>query len=535
MKRISLFFFFLIASLLVVCTYAEADAYASNQAVSLIIEGKQQQPEVPAELKKGRTFVPIRFIAENMGARVHWDKSTSLIEIVKDDVEIYMNLDSQEVIVNGQAFQMDTAPYLVQARTMVPVRFVSEFLGLDVGWQAEKRTVIINKPLTLYVNHQEASQLRGPMKVNDSIYLPILELAKSLLVDVKKSTDQKEYIFTYVDEGSKASVTHSLAASQTITIDGQLMAKMDIAPSLLGAQVWNEAEGHIEVLKEVTYLELSDLAVENGVYSITVPGLKKEDIGYFFLNSPQRLVVDLPMTKLADTFIMEDSYSYASGVVDQVRISQYSSSPMTVRVVFDLNTKSKVQLATAGDKLLITLEAQKPLIFIDPGHGGHDPGAIGSSSREKDVVLAIANKLVKLLEADPELDVMSTRDKDVFLSLTERTDLANKAGANVFLSIHANSSVSSAAHGTETYVHPTADKTLGSIIHKHLVQGTGLYDRGLKQANFSVLRTSQMPAALVEVAFISNPAEQKLLNDAAFQDRVAQALYQAIREYEFGK
>lgn len=536
MKRISLFFFFLLASLLVIGTYAEAEVHASNQAVKLIIEGKQQNPDVPAELKNNRTFVPIRFIAENMGADVQWEKSKSLVEIKKDNHVIHLTLNSKEIIINGQAFQMDTAPYLEKSRTMVPIRFVSEYLGLDVGWQDSTKTVIINEPVSILINGQQISELRRPMKINDSVYVPMVDLASHLQVSVSQTNDKKGYTFSYTNEAANASVTHTLPVNQLQIIDGQQMAKAELIPQLLGAQVDSSVPNQMAITKEVTYLELSDLSLINGEYAITVPGLQKSAINYFFLDNPNRLVVDLPMTRLADSFVSGESYSLAHGVVNQVRVSQFSSSPMTVRLVFDLNKKASVKVNTAGDQLLFKLEEKRTLVYIDPGHGGHDPGAVGSSSREKDVVLSISNKILKLIEADPDLDVMATRQTDVFLSLTERTDLANQAGADVFLSIHANASPNPSAHGTETYVHPAAtDKRFGSIIHKHLVEATGLYNRGLKEANFSVLRTSKMPAALIEIGFISNPTEQKLLNDAGFQDKVAQAMYDAICEYVFGK
>ncbi|GAA0361104.1 N-acetylmuramoyl-L-alanine amidase family protein [Bacillus horti] len=532
-KKASLFFFFLLASLLVVGTYSEVGVSA-NQAIKLIVEGKQQSPDVPPELKDNRTFVPIRFVAEAMGAQVNWNKSALQVEIKRDQATIHLNLNSRTVTVNGQAHQIDTHPYMSKSRTMVPVRFVSEFLGLDVGWQAKEKTVVISKPMTLSINGQAFTGVYRPVQLNNSVYVPIVEMAKRLNVGVRQQNGQ--YIFSYASpSGNQGTVSNQIAASEIQMVDDIAMANRNHIETLLGAEVTSSHQDHIEVTKEVSYLELSDISLENGKYIITAPGLDRSSLDYFFLADPNRLVVDIPFTQIGEALKTTGTLPLAHDVVDQVRISQFSSSPMTIRLVFDLNKRANVDIQKVGDTLEFTLTHKKPLIYLDPGHGAHDPGAGGANTREKDVVLAVSNKLFALLEADQDIDVQATRKTDVFLSLTERTDLANKAGADMFLSIHANAATSSSAHGTETFVHVNADRTFGSIVHKHLVKATGLRDRGLKEANFSVLRNSKMPAALIEIAFISNPQEEKLLKDPAFQDKVAKALYDAVREYEFGK
>ena len=151
-----------------------------------------------------------------------------------------------------------------------------------------------------------------------------------------------------------------------------------------------------------------------------------------------------------------------------------------------------------------TLPGGSIKVFIDAGHGGTDPGAVGNGLKEKDIVLSIATKLGSLLNGRG-ISIKYSRTNDTYLSLEERARLANACGADLFLSIHANSATSS-VRGTECYTHPTANtatKTLSGNVSRAISSKFG---------NFAVLRLSNMPAILVETAFISNSSDANLLN-----------------------
>ena len=170
-------------------------------------------------------------------------------------------------------------------------------------------------------------------------------------------------------------------------------------------------------------------------------------------------------------------------------------------------------------------------ICIDPGHGGKDPGAIGlSGTYEKNIALAVAKKLAARLS--PACQVVMTRTDDRRLGanqkadLSARTTLANREQANLFVSIHCNSAASAEATGIETFaLAPGGEgERLARSIQTELVRETKLADRGVKFANFAVLRKTAMPAVLVELGFISNPAEERLLRDPAWQEKAARAI-----------
>jgi len=212
-------------------------------------------------------------------------------------------------------------------------------------------------------------------------------------------------------------------------------------------------------------------------------------------------------------------------------------------------------------------------IVLDPGHGGDDPGAVGPTRLlEKDVVLAVAKELASLLEKEPGIEVHLTREKDRFLYLYRRTEIANQLGANIFISIHANAAPSRKATGVETFVnskdfegegaewvareenkpaesegisreaeallwdmiqdkYKSESNDLAHFIQKRLSEATGLEDRGVKKAPFYVLRGAAMPAVLVEIGFISNPWEESKLKKDDFRKKIAQGILDGLKDY----
>ena len=145
-------------------------------------------------------------------------------------------------------------------------------------------------------------------------------------------------------------------------------------------------------------------------------------------------------------------------------------------------------------------------VFIDPGHGGTNPGASGNGLYEKEVVLSISKKVRNIL-ISKGFEVELSRSKDQYVSLSDRAAQANAWDADLFVSIHCNSATSSSANGTECYTYPTANtstKSLSKNMASALASKLGLTNRGHKEANFAVLRLSNMPAILIETAFINN-------------------------------
>ena len=177
---------------------------------------------------------------------------------------------------------------------------------------------------------------------------------------------------------------------------------------------------------------------------------------------------------------------------------------------------------------------ENPLIVIDPGHGGTDPGAIGVTGLEEKVVnLEIAVQLQRRLEK-AGYNTLLTRRNDFFIPLIERSQLANFKGADLFISLHANSNPKSTVRGTATYAHWYASEknwALAWYVQDEIIKRISLIDNGLKAANFSVLRETKMPALLVETAFLSNKIEERLLNSVPFQAKIAAGITAGVKKY----
>lgn len=259
------------------------------------------------------------------------------------------------------------------------------------------------------------------------------------------------------------------------------------------------------------------------------------------LRDPERIVLDLPGVLLERS--LGPLAPPESAVVTAVRAGQ--AAPGTGRVVVETRQVAEHQVMFSQDRTRAVLSVRPSqlagrTVVVDPGHGGRDPGAIGpGGTQEKDVNLAIALEVARLLE-QAGARVILTRDRDVSVELATRSRMANALRADVFVSIHADAiGPGRTASGTGTFYHPGPGEApgngtnalFGQAVHRELVRAAGLPDRGLRQRAFHVLIHTEMPAVLVEVAFIDNPAEERLLTDPEFQRRAALGIAQGVVRY----
>ncbi|APG26951.1 hypothetical protein A7E78_03350 [Syntrophotalea acetylenivorans] len=279
----------------------------------------------------------------------------------------------------------------------------------------------------------------------------------------------------------------------------------------------------------------------------------------FALKGPDRIVIDMGTTKQA----------VLAANPTEIRSPPAAGDP--IAKVLDQTPEDRqpqVRLPEGGSNRLRR-------IVVDAGHGGKDPGAIGSGgTKEKDVTLAMALKLAKRLKQEFGCQVVLTRDKDVYLALEERTALANRVGADLFISIHANASRNRSVRGVETYYlnfskndkaaavaareNGTSLKQVGDLemilfdlmanskinessrlaaeIQSSLVNSLGRHysqikDHGVRQGPFYVLLGATMPSVLVETAFISNKTEESRLKSSKFQGRAADAIVAGVKKF----
>lgn len=358
-------------------------------------------------------------------------------------------------------------------------------------------------------------------------------------------------------------------------------------------------------------LEKTNVIIFSDHIRLVVMTNQPVDFKQFMIESPTRLVVDLSNTQLTKMLSDATQKNIKNSYVDNIRIGQFNIN--TVRIVFTLKTKIDVKItqmpATNGilnyqlniDLYPANKVTEKPIptpptplatipikrnqspqpfiVMIDPGHGGQDSGAIGfSHTKEKNVVLAIAKELQKLLMLDPRIKVYLTREDDIFIPLGLRVIKAQQQHADLFISIHSDAYVKQHAHGssvfalsekgatstaaailaksqnsidkiigvstndTNIYVrHTLLDLTqtatinsslkLGKYVLENLEKINTLHQHHVEQAGFAVLKAPDIPSILVETAFVSNPEEEEKLNNHDFQQKIAKAIASGIQAY----
>ncbi len=310
------------------------------------------------------------------------------------------------------------------------------------------------------------------------------------------------------------------------------------------------------------------------------------------LSDPDRLYFDLMNSGVPKE--IQSRLPVGDGILKSVRVGQFD--PITVRIVLDLETMEDFNAYILDDpaRLVIDVNAKRheksaltrKTVVLDPGHGGHDPGAVGKKGlQEKDVVLDIALKVRDILSNEPNIVVILTRDKDVFIRLEDRSLIALQKEADLFISIHANASPNRSARGIETYLQNWTNEeeairvaarenylsvkkmreklaqyknddyvsrmlsdlsrdykrnesvALANYVQDSLYSGVAKIHKktvnlGVKQALFFVLMGASMPPSiLAEVSFISNPEEERLLGQESYRTLLARSIASGIKTY----
>ena len=303
-----------------------------------------------------------------------------------------------------------------------------------------------------------------------------------------------------------------------------------------------------------------------------------------------RLVMDIYPTVPADPLMRLVTTQQPAPVKEPVKVEALKSEPVKPQPEKPAPAERPVVSEPEPTQKLAEKPAEAPskpgkksgrmvTIMLDPGHGGEDPGAIGArGSMEKNVTLSIARRLRERIESDPNMRAALTRDGDFFVPLGIRVQKARKAKADLFVSIHADAWIKPEARGSSVFVlsekgassaaarylaqkENEADKVggvnftvsdphlartlmdltqtatqndsmkLGKSVLSNLGSVNALHKASVEQAGFAVLKAPDIPSVLIETAFISNPEEEKRLNDDEYQDKLAEAIMRGIRQY----
>ena len=292
------------------------------------------------------------------------------------------------------------------------------------------------------------------------------------------------------------------------------------------------------------------------------------------------IIIDDNLYQLSSNVVKQNNNYYVPTESFLSIINNLSTSISLTFKTNQINLSKLIELPKKTVKIDLKSEKEKwefKTIVIDAGHGGKDPGAVGyRGTKEKDIALDVAKRLEKKLTKNMDIKVVMTRDEDVFLRLSERTKIANENNGSLFISIHTNAAEDRRASGFETFLiglnkneyaakvaarenavlelegksgqeltgedliqatiaqaaFASSSETFADMVQKEIKKRVQSRDRGVKQAGFVVLARASMPNVLVELGFISNPAEEKKLRSPQYRDQLATAIYRAVQQYE---
>ncbi|AJY77116.1 N-acetylmuramoyl-L-alanine amidase [Paenibacillus beijingensis] len=505
-----LLFMTVLISLFAAVSYA-----AVNDVPKLYLNGKQMVSSGnPPKIVKGTTFVPIRTVAEGMGFDVSWDQKSKTVGIHNELNLINLVIGGKTAEVNGQQMAMSAPAQIFNDKTyksvtMVPLRFVSENMGLEIYYDKPANSVYVYQPEPAPVD--DGSSGGGDASGN---------------------------------AGGDSGTGSGAPAAETPPVDvpGTVTPPVD-APAT--------ATPPADATAFVKGIEFDGLGTTTIRFDGTMNGVQPT-----VLTGPDRIMLDLPYSAFADGFTpafpsltsrMGELVVDTHPTLSKIRFSFYSDKPSTVRVVWDLSAKTQHSF-TQGDGILqLSLlgpdQAVPPVstapdgskifkVVIDAGHGSQDPGATSVSGRkEKDFNLSLALKVNDLLKNEQRIAPYMTRSDDTFLELNDRATFANDLQADLFISLHGNALPGSPASGTETYYYSAKSKALAEIIHKKVLEAAGLPDRSVRTAGFVVVKKTTMPSVLLETGFLTNRTDEAVMFSESKQQEIAAAIVAGIKEY----
>ncbi|MBE7020667.1 MAG: AMIN domain-containing protein [Ruminococcaceae bacterium] len=445
--------------------------------ITVLYDDKELKSDVSPVIYNDRVLVPARMIFEAMGAEIGWAAKERRVTIQNGKDTFIFHIDSPVVFVNGTKHQLDTRALLISDRTFIPLRFLVEKSGMKVEWVDKTRTVKIDSG--------------------------------------KASSTDKEGNSSASDKNNADNDKNTSGSDKT----------------------------------EYNYLTSVKLDESSATVNFKTSSVKYE---YFTLKSPTRLVIDIE--DCIKGYTTKDP-TPDSDYFTAFRCAQFSKEPMVTRLVFELDGDSAYQIDV--EKNMLTVEffhedenvvykepkhnSKYKTVVIDAGHGGKDPGAVGTENgvivlKEKDVNLKIALKVYAKLKNE-KVNVYMTRSTDKFLELSEIVDFANKKKADLLVSVHNNASENTSTSGTMTmYAYNTAKtgyklsgKTVAETIQKYLVKATKGKDYGPRQNSaLYILRKSNMPAVITESLFVTNKSDRAKLKNETYINNIADAIYKGI-------
>ncbi|MBQ7975662.1 MAG: N-acetylmuramoyl-L-alanine amidase [Clostridia bacterium] len=514
---IFMFQFYLNASALTI----EYDGTRTNYTGSIYelhVNGKKLTLPLDPIIFNDRALVPVREVFEELGATVTYQEKTKCVDVAYNGNNISLYINNPAAYINGKkAIIPDNAvPKLINkvgepAKTMVPVRFISENLKMNVLFSDPVISISTEKTSS---TTPTAAPTQKPTQTPKPTAKPTATPAPDTAVTSKITK------LTFSDSGSGILTAKATLSGTPGKLDGFILQN----PTRLVVDIY-----------KCNY-------TVNSAYAVDINGISKIRVGYE--NGRARLVFDAE--NISSTVITLNNNvltvkvgttGAANSTVNIVNTNTNTSTPSPKPSATPSTTQSPVNIT---DIPYAEYKNSEKLIVIDAGHGGKDGGASGvldgKTVLEKTLTLQMATRTKAVLESRG-YTVKLTRETDVYPTLQARADFANNSNAAVFVSIHINSVESNPeASGTEVFYASLNNDTsyglkssyLAKYIQDYMIGNLGSKDRGVKQSEHLVTRSSIMPAVLVEVGFISNESELANMASASYQQKVAEAIAAGI-------
>lgn len=530
MKKTGLWMLTLIMILMIVLPSTGHAAITESTHINL--DG--QELALPAsgqvETVNGTVMVPLRVIVEQLGYKVTWSNRTQTATIKQNKTTLQLAAGSHTATVDDKAIDLPEAPLLQNGTTLVPLRFISENTGTSVKWDNTAKTVYLTNPKKVVTPAKgDTTDTTPPADTTDQSALQAISFSDSRLTVTLNGTASPKY--SALTNPNRIVLDLPKTAFSESFLNGKVMnlgnvGKVDVAgdPDVAGIRysLFSNQPSTVRVVMDLNNAQKYKVINNNkGVVIVELDGAVKPAStitnGNGTANNGNTQVSGNPNTS-----------------TDPVVVTNPDDSPST-----DPNSDPTTTPTDTPSKAVPVTPSSGPgkdgkkLVVIDAGHGGKDSGAISITGKyEKNFTLPVVLKIQALLEQEPNIDFVLTRSDDSYPTLPDRVKVANDLNADVFVSIHGNSTTSAVSpSGTEMYYSRSSSLTLAQIVHKHVVAALGLSDRGIHQKSLHVTRETTMPAILIEAGYLSNPTDEALMYTDAFQQQLAEAVVAGIKEY----
>ncbi len=513
-------------------------------ALTVTVAGHKIAGSPAPSVEEGVVWGPAAACAEALGATVVWDQAEGRLTITTRPAKtVVVKAGEQALSTEGGAQPLPAAPRIVDGVLICPLQPLLEALGCVVHWQPQDERLVANLTvLAVQVRGDDDGvgvfiQTSGPVEAHTN-WVANPERA---FVDLPGVEIVQKPVTTLVNQANVRRVRFG-QFRQDPPIARFVMDLADRRPAVWhpradgcgGTFVMGHLDGDEPIIdrRRIDFEQVLISRAEDASSAVTCrfsgPVLPVIDVTY----DPPAVIVQFPDVTAPPHRLQEPG---DGEFVDRLTVSADERTGWTtLRLQMRQLIQFRSSCDSADSQFTIKFRRQNlqgRLVVLDPGHGGKDPGARGRCLLEKDVNLDVARRVAAGLLRAGARPVL-TRDDDVYIDLFERVALANKLAADAFVSIHCNAMPKpDTRQGTETYWYTRDSKCLAVIMHRQLVDKLKRRDNGVRRARFVVVRETVMPSCLVELMYLNDRNEEKLLGEEHIRQLAAAAVVEGLRQY----